>query len=146
MGHLGDPRSLVRDRPDRRQRQQRQWDRERLPGRADGRSHLDRGEDSGGGRVNRRGRHAYHRGQAQATQPSAPIFTGGVWAVPSEVKPGVYATAGAELCYWARLRDAGDPNSIIVNSFGQAGRQRMTIRSSDGGFQSRDFGEWRKVG
>lgn len=106
----------------------------------------DRGEDSGGGRVNRRGRHAYHRGQAQATQPSAPIFTGGVWAVPSEVKPGVYATAGAELCYWARLRDAGDPNSIIVNSFGQAGRQRMTIRSSDGGFQSRDFGEWRKVG
>jgi hypothetical protein len=82
----------------------------------------------------------------KATRPSAPPFTDGVWAVPSEVKPGMYATAGAELCYWARLRDAGDPNSIIVNSFGQAGRQRVTIRSSDGGFQSRDCGEWRKVG
>ena len=69
-----------------------------------------------------------------------------MWAVPSELKPGVYAVSGAELCYWARLRDVGDPSSIIVNSFGQGGRQRVTIRSTDGGFQSRDCGTWRKVG
>ncbi len=71
---------------------------------------------------------------------------GSSFAVPAEVKPGTYETTSSDLegCYWERSRSG----NIVANNFITASkvRQRVTIRSSDDTFVTRDCGNWVKVG
>ena len=79
------------------------------------------------------------------TTPPPATIDEGTWAVPSEVKPGTYVSAGGESCYWARLRNtSGSLDSIIANSI-NPGRQRVTVRSTDKAFETTGCPTWRKV-
>jgi hypothetical protein len=82
----------------------------------------------------------------QPTTPPAATIEDGIWAVPDEVEPGTYVSAGSESCCWARLRNTnGDLDSIIANSI-NPGRQRVTIRSTDKAFETTGCPTWQKVG
>lgn len=73
-------------------------------------------------------------------------FTDGTYAVGDEVKAGTYRTARiTDHCYWARTSDHGDiiDNEFITNA---AKGARVTIRKSDGGFESSNCGGWVPVG
>lgn len=73
-------------------------------------------------------------------------FSNGTFAVPADVKPGTYETTSSDLdgCYWERSRQG----QIIDNRFITASKveQRVTIRSTDDTFVTRDCGSWVKVG
>jgi hypothetical protein len=74
------------------------------------------------------------------------IPAGSAFAVPAEVKPGTYETTSADLegCYWERSRNG----QIQANNFITASKAkiRVTIRSGDDTFVTRDCGNWIKVG
>lgn len=74
------------------------------------------------------------------------IPDGSSFAVPADVKPGTYETTSSDLegCYWERSRKG----QIIANNFITASKvkQRVTIRSTDDTFVTRDCGNWVKVG
>jgi hypothetical protein len=83
------------------------------------------------------------------TQP-APItsFSAGTYVVGTDIVPGMYKTAGpvnSALCYWARLRDtSGEVSSIIANN-NISGPTTVTIKSTDGAFQTSQCATWNKV-
>lgn len=83
-----------------------------------------------------------------ATKPAPPTIGEGTWEVGSEVKPGTYTTtvpADSNSCYWARLSGfTGD--DIIANDISSPGqRARVTIRSSDKGFETQGCGTWTRT-
>lgn len=67
----------------------------------------------------------------------------GNYAVPGEVKPGVYVTTDSVSdCYWERVDDSG---GTIDNGFVTgAPRVKVTIESSDAGFNTEGCGSWRR--
>jgi hypothetical protein len=73
------------------------------------------------------------------------IPNGSSFAVPAEVKPGTYETTSSDLedCYWERSRGG----NIVDNRFITASKvkQRVTIRSTDDTFVTRECGNWVKV-
>lgn len=87
---------------------------------------------------------------AAPAEPAAPAgsFSDGVYVVGEDIEPGTYKTAGPDssvfpMCYWARLKDtSGDFASIITNGNPQ-GQATVTIKSSDGAFETRGC-EWTK--
>lgn len=89
---------------------------------------------------------------ATSTTPSqrAGEVGSGVWRVPEEVKPGVYAAnvPADGSCYWARLRGFdGELSSILANDNLRAGtRGRLTIKKSDKGVEFTGDCTWQKVG
>lgn len=68
----------------------------------------------------------------------------GTYLVGEDIEPGRYkarARAGMA-CYWARLRnDSGDVGSIIANGYSN-GAASVTIRSSDGAFETSGCTGW----
>jgi len=69
----------------------------------------------------------------------------GTFIVGDDIQPGRYqATAAGPggLCYWARLTDdTGDFDSIIANN-STTGRASVTIKSTDGAFESSGCTRW----
>ncbi|MGH8571765.1 MAG: hypothetical protein ACREX8_04200 [Gammaproteobacteria bacterium] len=68
----------------------------------------------------------------------------------AEVTPGKYRTAGPDGsnsagCYWARLSDTdGELSSILANSLAD-GPQMVTIKPSDGYFETMGCNGWTKI-
>lgn len=80
----------------------------------------------------------------------------GVYAVGSELKPGTYTTSGGGRgCYWARLTsfagadpwDSTNPSAVqgAAGSGSGRGKQRVTIKASDKGFQTQSCGNWKRI-
>ena len=68
----------------------------------------------------------------------------GTFIVGEDIQPGRYkARADSDgLCYWARLKDdSGEFDSIIANN-ATAGRASVTIRRSDGAFETSGCTPW----
>lgn len=66
-----------------------------------------------------------------------------------DVQPGTYRTAGPDTnglpCYWAREKDTtGDFGSLITNGV-PTGPTTVTIKASDGAFQTSSCQTWTKV-
>jgi len=83
---------------------------------------------------------------APPPRPAGSIPGDGTFLVPGDVKPGTYRTTGGEGCYWARLKDAsGDMGGILAND-NVTGPTVVTIRRTDGAFQTSRCGDWTKIG
>jgi hypothetical protein len=82
--------------------------------------------------------------------PTGPVtsFGAGTYVVGPDIIPGTYKTAGpvnTSLCYWARLRDtSGELSSIIANN-NISGPTTVTIKPTDGAFQTSRCATWNKV-
>jgi hypothetical protein len=87
---------------------------------------------------------------APAPSPAEPA-TGigdGVWEVGVDVAPGKYKTTGTNSfsCYYARLKsNDGSLGDIIDNNLSE-GPMTVTIKGSDGYFESTGCNDWTKVG
>jgi hypothetical protein len=66
----------------------------------------------------------------------------GVWESGRDFEPGLYRAQGGAGCYWAELRSA-DTFDIATNGLG-GGTQTVEIDSPF--FETRDCGEWTKIG
>lgn len=81
--------------------------------------------------------------------PDGSIAGNGTYAVPVDVQPGTYKSAGPSdstgVCYWARLKNtSGDMDSIIANDVGK-GPQVVTIKKTDGAFSTRGCATWTRA-
>lgn len=90
---------------------------------------------------------------AARPSPTGPAssFGDGTYQVGVDIRPGTYRTVvpGDSLgCYWARLKNAtGGLDAIITNNNVNAGGHiTVTIKSSDGAFQTEDCGTWVRTG
>lgn len=93
---------------------------------------------------------------AKTTAPAAgPLtsFADGTHEVgtgPNQIPPGTYTAvvpdAMFDLCFWSRLRGfSGEGKDIIAIGSGNAGdKQRVTIGTSDKGFETKGCGTWTK--
>ncbi|WP_214406581.1 hypothetical protein [Pseudonocardia lacus] len=86
---------------------------------------------------------------AAAVEPSGPLttFSSGVWEVGVDIAAGKYKTAGTDGygCYYARLRENdGTLEDIISNGFVQ-GPATVTVRQSDGYFETSGCEDWVRV-
>lgn len=88
------------------------------------------------------------------TAPTAPegSIADGTYEVGVDVAPGKYKTAGPAdtrywpMCYWARLKDTtGDRGTIIAND-NIKGQTTVTIKESDGAFETSGCAPWVKIG
>lgn len=94
-------------------------------------------------------------GQVETPAPTTPLAAGtiadGTWSVPDEVKPGTYVSTvpddGIGFCHWSRLKGfSGDAQDLLDIGSGSTGdRMRVTIKSSDKGFETKGCGIWRKI-
>lgn len=88
---------------------------------------------------------------AEPAEEEAPAgLADGTYEVGVDVEPGRYKTVVPDDsfgCYWARLKDdSGEFESIITNENGEPGsRMSVTIKKSDGFFESRNCGEWKRA-
>ncbi len=66
----------------------------------------------------------------------------GTWQIGVDIEPGTYRARGGSLCYWAILNSLD--NFDIANNGGFTANQ--TVQLTSGWFESRDCGEWQKIG
>jgi endonuclease YncB( thermonuclease family) len=89
-------------------------------------------------------------------QPSvvqqAKTIDDGTYVLGTEIEPGTYRTTGAsedamvKMCSWKRLKDtSGEFSSIIATNIAQ-GPTTITIKPTDGAFESRGCATWKKIG
>lgn len=88
--------------------------------------------------------------------PVAPVapdgsITNGTYEVGVDIAPGKYKTTGPAdtrywpMCYWARLKDTtGDFGTIIAND-NIKGQTTITIKDSDGAFETNGCAPWVKI-
>jgi hypothetical protein len=82
--------------------------------------------------------------------PDGSIAGDGTYIVGGDVQPGTYKSAGpgdrpVGMCYWARHKDTtGDTDSIIANNIGK-GPQVVTIKKTDGAFETRGCATWARA-
>lgn len=86
---------------------------------------------------------------AEEPADTAGVPVEGMNEVGVDVKPGRYRTvapADGSGCYWARLKDdTGSGDDIIANDITDPGaRVSVTIKKSDGFFESNGCGEWQR--
>lgn len=74
-----------------------------------------------------------------------------VGTAAGQIPPGTYTAvvpdAAFDLCFWSRLRGfSGEGKDIIAIGSGNAGdKQRVTIATSDKGFETKGCGTWSKA-
>ena len=81
--------------------------------------------------------------------PAAGSIPPGRWLVGQQVPAGEYVADVQTSCYWERLSGfSGNLRDVIANDFvGAAGRQIVSLSSSDAGFySSSDCGTWSRQG
>lgn len=94
-------------------------------------------------------------GTLPTTTPPAPTTTApadtigqGTHVVGTDIQPGTYKTtgpAGSSPCYWARLSDtSGEGDAIIANDLSD-GPSTVTIKKTDGAFETSRCSLWTKV-
>jgi hypothetical protein len=81
-------------------------------------------------------------GAKKVSPPRQFMKQDGVYLVPENIEPGTYRNGGTDtdLCAWVRLKDAGDPDSIITAGFGP--NQVVTVKSTDGAIKVTGCGPW----
>lgn len=86
----------------------------------------------------------------QSTPPVRTIGDG-TWVVGAEIEPGTYRTTGPsedsliKMCSWSRRKDtSGEFKSVIATNIAQ-GPTTVTIKPTDGAFESRGCNPWTKV-
>jgi endonuclease YncB( thermonuclease family) len=91
--------------------------------------------------------------QGVAQTPAAPAKTigDGTYVVGVDIQPGTYRTTGPaedavlKMCSWKRLKDtSGEFRSVIATNIAQ-GPTTVTIKPTDGAFESRGCAPWTKI-
>lgn len=90
--------------------------------------------------------------QAPEEQPVPVVpqgITAGTYLVGSDIQPGTYKSAGTDgtagSCYWAREKDtSGVLGSIIANNLA-SGPSVVTIKPTDGAFETTGCSPWVKI-
>ena len=89
-------------------------------------------------------------GPLAATSPAS-TFSDGTYVVGVDIQPGTYRTTGpsedaaVKMCMWSRRKDtSGEFKSVIATNFAQ-GPTTVTIKPTDGAFESRGCAPWAKI-
>jgi hypothetical protein len=87
---------------------------------------------------------------AAVVEPTGPLttFDAGVWEVGVDIAAGKYKTTGTDGygCYYARLEENdGSLGDILANGFVQ-GPATVTIKATDGYFETSGCEEWVRAG
>lgn len=69
-------------------------------------------------------------------------FGDGTWQVGTDIEPGLYRAPGGGSCYWAELNSADNFDIVTNGGFGP----NQTVQIDTAWFESRDCGEWKKIG
>ncbi|MBM7790682.1 hypothetical protein [Tenggerimyces flavus] len=83
-------------------------------------------------------------------EPAGSFPGNGMFVVNSDIQPGTYKSRPAangyvEICIWRRLRDtSGSRDSTIDGNVAQ-GPATVTIKRSDGAFETRGCQDWKRV-
>lgn len=81
---------------------------------------------------------------AEEPQPDG-IPGDGTYEVGVDIKPGRYSTSGADIsCYWARLRNTDGGLSSIIANGNTTGRTTVTIKKTDGAFETTGCNPWER--
>jgi hypothetical protein len=81
-----------------------------------------------------------------ALGPARSSFGDGVFAVGTQVRPGLYATTGSpDYCYWARLAGFTASSDDLIDNDVAEGRQYVRLHSGDVGVESAGCGTWKRV-
>jgi hypothetical protein len=79
------------------------------------------------------------------TPPPKAAISDGTWVVGSDIKAGLYKTAGDGECYWARLKDlTGGLDSIRANG-NIDGPTTIQVLRSDKALELNGGCDWRKA-
>jgi endonuclease YncB( thermonuclease family) len=83
--------------------------------------------------------------------PTASTVGDGTWVVGSDIPSGTYRTTGpseegvVKMCIWSRRKDtSGEVRSVIATDIAQ-GPTTVTIKPTDGAFESRGCAPWTKL-
>jgi hypothetical protein len=81
-----------------------------------------------------------------ALGPARSSFGDGVYAVNTQLRPGLYQTTGSPSgCYWSVLSGfSGDLDDILDSDYSD-GQQYLAVTSWDVGVESSDCGTWTRV-
>lgn len=71
-------------------------------------------------------------------------FGQGVWIVNTDIEPGTWTAPGGSSCYWERMANFADENSILANDFDTV-NPVVTISPTDAGFDTTNCGTWTRV-
>lgn len=78
--------------------------------------------------------------------PTGPLttFGDGVWEVGVDIAPGKYKTSGPDgsNCYYSRLQENNGTLRDILDNGNSDGPVTITIKDSDGYFESRGCNDW----
>lgn len=92
------------------------------------------------------------QGDRQPTTNQSTTIGDGTYVVGTDIEAGTYRTTGADeqamvkMCSWKRLKDtSGEFQSIIATDIAQ-GPTTITIKPTDGAFESRGCAPWTKIG
>jgi hypothetical protein len=79
--------------------------------------------------------------------PVAPsdIFGDGIWAVGSDISPGLYESAQVSSCYFARLSGFSGSFSELISNNNIDSHAVVEVLASDTGFESNRCGTWTPV-
>lgn len=66
----------------------------------------------------------------------------GIWQVGVDIQPGLYRAPAGTGCYWALLGSADTADIINNGGFGP----NQTVQIDSPWFETRDCGEWKKIG
>ncbi len=79
--------------------------------------------------------------------PQSSKFSDGTFIAGNQIRPGTYATSGAEGCYWALLSSFGarGTQGVIENQFTWDKQRQIVTIGAGVGFESWGCGTWRRV-
>jgi hypothetical protein len=84
-----------------------------------------------------------------APAPSGPLttFGDGTWEVGVDIVPGKYKTTGpvGRNCYYARLKNGDGAMGDILDNNNSKGPATVTIKESDGYFETQGCADWVKA-
>lgn len=86
----------------------------------------------------------------RAPEPSGSFPGNGVFVVNSDIEPGTYKSRPApngyvEICVWRRLRDTSGSRDSTIDGDVEQGSATVTIKRSDGAFETRGCQDWKRV-
>jgi hypothetical protein len=88
--------------------------------------------------------------EATPPAPSGPLatFGPGTWEVGVDIQSGKYKTTGPDgpNCYYARLKTGDGSVGDILDNNNSQGPVTVTIKESDGYFETQGCADWMKVG
>lgn len=83
-------------------------------------------------------------------EPAGSFPGNGMFVVNSDIEPGTYSSRPApngyvEICFWRRLKDTSGSRDSTIDGDVAQGSATVTIKRTDGAFETRGCQDWKRV-